>query len=446
MERLGQANLPQAAHKAHRPATPESGMYQTIDQVRPNQMAYADPAAMRWQAFAQMSAGLLIVAAVTYAFLLCFVHTKLFYVSPALFMAVDGLITVGAFAIAFTRAHKPLRIAVALMMLHFLMVGALSGDWDLKTFRDPLVIFAFLYLGITYGTAQFGQKLVFVIGALVIGVGLWEYLALDHYTSNFDILQFYIDRGVIDPRVREWYTGKLFVSGLRFEDRNLLPFLGEHRVASVFLEPVSMGNFGAIIAAWGLAQPRVRTWTFALTMLIAAAGIIMPDARFGSMVVMFFVAARFLPLRYAPLVIAAAPFVVATFLLFWGAFSGVGMGDDLPTRLAISGRAMLNMDLAQLFGMSTAPLVTLDSGYYYALRTFGLHGCLILWLAFNLLRPQHPQALRFQLFVAIYLSLLLSISGGSMFAVKTSALMWFLLGALCVSPAPTGPARPAFQR
>jgi putative polymerase len=36
--------------------------------------------------------------------------------------------------------------------------------------------------------------------------------------------------------------------------RNLLPFLGNHRVSSIFLEPASAGNFGIIVFMWALVR------------------------------------------------------------------------------------------------------------------------------------------------------------------------------------------------
>ena len=58
-------------------------------------------------------------------------------------------------------------------------------------------------------------------------------------------------------------SDRLFISGMRYEGRTLLPFLGEHRVSSIFLEPVSVGNFGAICFAW----VTLRHWRRPLTLV-----------------------------------------------------------------------------------------------------------------------------------------------------------------------------------
>ena len=51
---------------------------------------------------------------------------------------------------------------------------------------------------------------------------------------------------------------------MRYEGRTLLPWLGEHRVSSVFLEPVSVGNFGAICFSWIV----LRNWSRPFSMLL----------------------------------------------------------------------------------------------------------------------------------------------------------------------------------
>jgi putative polymerase len=131
-------------------------------------------------------------------------------------------------------------------------------------------------------------------------------------------------------------------------------------------------------------------------------------------------------------------------LLFVMGSIGIGAGDDLPTRLAASGRALMAMDIVQLLGAGRETLLTQDSGYYYALRSFGLVLCVLAWVAFAASPAPGVQSRRFKLLMGLYMALLLCVSGASLFALKTSALCFFLVGALAAADG--APRRAASRR
>ena len=95
-----------------------------------------------------------------------------------------------------------------------------------------------------------GDRLVQAAVWIVLVVGLFEYGFLKQFVRFFDILGYYVSRGTVQAAAAEMSGDRLFASGMRYEGRTLLPMLGEHRVSSVFLEPVSVGNFGAICFSW----------------------------------------------------------------------------------------------------------------------------------------------------------------------------------------------------
>ena len=107
---------------------------------------------------------------------------------------------------------------------------------------------------------------------LALGAALFEWLALDTYLHYFNVIQYYVARGTETSLQTDSANGLfmrgtdtaagLFINGTRFEGRTLLPFLGSHRVSGIFLEPVSVGNFGAIAFAWVLLRDRSRVWIF----------------------------------------------------------------------------------------------------------------------------------------------------------------------------------------
>jgi putative polymerase len=290
-------------------------------------------------------------------------------------------------------------------------------------------LIAFAALGWRFGGMQNARKAFFFIAFIVVAFGLFEFLAPKAYAALFNVIDFYAARGVVDAATVQRLENSFFVSGSRDGERMVLPFLGDHRVSSIFLEPVSMGNFGAIAIAFALSIGRRRgaaAWTAGLVGLFAIA---VADARFGSIVALLFLAARFLPSGWTRI---GLPFLPLIALGVLGAFAltGVGHGDDLPTRLAGSGRTLFDMGPAALFGLADTETITFDAGYAYMLAAFGLPFCVILWLGFVMLPTPTAEAERFKLMLAIYACTLLCVSGTSLFAMKTGALAFFIVGAL----------------
>jgi putative polymerase len=78
-------------------------------------------------------------------------------------------------------------------------------------------------------------------------------------------------------------------------------------------------------------------------------------------------------------------------------------------------------------------------GYPYLLSRNGLVAVLALWAAWWLMDIASPVGRRFRALAALYVALILCVSGSSFFAFKTSALLGFLLGCRAAAfPSPSG--------
>lgn len=373
----------------------------------------------------------LVIAAALYTPLLCLINTRVWGITNTYVALADGAITAGALLGAAMARPKFFWVALALIAANFLLLAIAAPDFDPKAIRDIIAPGVFLILGAFYGGISAARTAFIIVGALVVAFGLWEYCATDSYTAFFDVLGYYIARGVVDPQAAQYIDNSLFVSGVRGAGRSLAPMLGPHRVSSIFLEPVSMGNFGAIAAAIALALGRAHWRTALFAGTVALFAIVMADARFAVLAVCFFIPAIFAaPARWANIAILVMPIVVLTGLIAFGAFSGYGVGDDLPTRLAQSGRAIAALSFADWMGFGSRQMGTLDSGYYYALKSFGLPFCIVTWWAFA--RVPAPDAItqRLKMMLAVYICALLCISNASLFALKTCALLFFVMGCM----------------
>ena len=134
----------------------------------------------------------------------------------------------------------------------------------------------------------------------------------------------------------------LFVNATRFQARTLLPFLGEHRVSGIFLEPVSVGNFGAIAFAWVLLRDYRRVWVFITKILAILTILVLADARFGFYFCIFELAIYLLAPMIRPTTLFIAPFFAMISLAIYAgpdwreAFSNDIAGRFLHTGLVLS--------------------------------------------------------------------------------------------------------------
>jgi putative polymerase len=230
--------------------------------------------------------------------------------------------------------------------------------------------------------------------------------------------------------VRSWVKQDAFVSGLRQGGRNLFPILGNLRVSSVFLEPVSMGNYATIVGLWALSfdtkdrREAMKHFLVCLVLIVAC------DSRFASILVLLLLALRVMPMFQNRFFVLILPLVAVGGLILL-ALAGVGSDhqDNLAGRLMHSGQAVLDLGFLQLLGMGKLDYLG-DMGIAYALEYFGLFLCLVLWICFAAPRLKDERANRYRLMMAVYCLGILSVSGTSFYSAKTSVIGWFLYGVL----------------
>lgn len=371
----------------------------------------------------------IVVAALTYTAALCFANTHVLGVSNGLIAIVDGAIVLSALGMAMLAPRRSLWIMLLALAVNFLLIALLAEEFSLKAVRDPLVLIAFVALGQRFGGVRTAQLAFIAASAIIVPIALLELLAPALYTQMFDVLRYYMGRGLVSAEEAQYQSSAFFVSGERNDGRFLTSFFGSHRASSVFLEPVSMGNFGALIAAFALSlEP--RRWRLALSLgAVAVFSIIAADARFAATVVLLFALVRFVPARWVNFALAPLP-LIAIAVLIGVSFAMPEVGDTFLSRLSLSGRLLTEFDLDQLFGLAPSSLTTVDSGYAYALASLGLPMCVLLWAAFVSIPAPSKEAARYKLMLGVYACALLCISGSSLFALKTAALGWFAFGAL----------------
>jgi putative polymerase len=395
------------------------------------------PAAQRTLAIA------VVFATVLFNLMLCFVNTTLFGIGSNLVVASEIVLIGVALGITWYRSYTLYAILLT-STAYFFTVMLIRSDFDPKVARDFLIPMVFFFLGNHLGSLRSADRMVTLLIVIALGVAVFEWLALNTYLHYFDVIHYYLARGTEQTLesdsaaglfIKNSDTGAgLFVNATRFGERTLLPFLGEHRVSGIFMEPVSAGNFGAIAFAWVFLRDRSRVWTFAAKILAIAAILLLADARFGFYVCVFTLVIYLAAPVIRPTMLFVAPFL-AIVALFTYAYISANQGWDnsIVGRFLSSGRSIATLDGWQALGLRISDVFTNgyagDSGYGYVLAKVGLVGLAAVWALFVYAPSSDDNARRFKYFTAFYVVSLLAISA-SLFSIKTAALLWFLYGTL----------------
>ena len=405
-------------------------------------------------------AGAIVIAAISFNAFLCFVNTHVSPIHNSYVVVSEAVIIAIALLACFRTIELKYLLIIAAIILYTAMLALIRSTispgegLNFKVSRDFLIPLIFFMLGKSESNIRVADYLVYVATGIVLVFALFEFFDLDAYLRVFSVTEYYIARGTLDALNPElqWANG-LMLSGIRPTDqgRALLPFLGDHRVSSLFLEPIGLGNFGCIVALWAIArskmEQRLRLWSIAAGIGL----IILSDTRFNA----YFLGVGILILLINPRIttpaIVAMPFVLI-FGLYLAAANAAPQsfpnvdGLSLVDRLLYSGRVLLDFDVYNWLGIQASRAQTFDAGYAYVISNVGLLGLAAFWFWFMSLGGRSRYFYAFRNTSAAYFAALFCISA-SQFTIKTAALLWFLIGALSVATDRDASARaPADQR
>ena len=378
-----------------------------------------------------------VVTAMLFNVVLCFLSTKhLMAANSTQIIAIEmAILLAGLLAARNLVGEAAVRLGVIAVVCLFAL-KMLNGDLDLKIIHDLAIILVFFLLG-RVCPVPLASRLVGLILAVVIAIGLVEWLLPTVFENTFDIWGYYLGKGALDANTVNYSNTKLFVSGQRSEGagRTLLPAIfGIHRISSIFLEPVSLGNFAIICLAWLLSMPPRSTTRRMLLAMAVGLCVVFPDSRFAAASCVMMLLYRMLPFHRSSVIAFLLPIVAVIGLLIYGGRGydiGVEarlMDDDFAGRLLFSGQLLSSWTWRQWFGLAGSPIYTADTGYAYVIVNLGLPLAVALWFAFAMAPVATRQGQTMRGMIALYITLSLCV-GASVFSIKTAALCWFLYGA-----------------
>ena len=413
----------------------------STDLIGRSHPALADVRDLKWVA------GGLIIGAISFNAALCFLNTRGIAITN--FHVIFSEMLLISCAVIAARYNVNIRhisvITVIILYTAGLSIVRYSYPYEFgpnlgfnpKIGRDLIIPFAFFLLGKAVKNTKTSDNVVFAATALVLVFAIFEYFFLDTFLKVFGVAEYYIARGSLHASENVLNASQgLMVSGIRPADqgRTLLPFLGDHRVSSIFLEPISLGNFGTLVTLWAVVRTRMEGRLYIWCALSGLALLVLSDTRFDAYFLALAIPIMMAPHRITTPLIAILPFIVIVALYLLGAsadhYNGLPAlsGRGAYERLLYSGGFLFDFDVFNWFGLEARPY-TEDSGYAYVISNVGIVGFAALWTLFMSLEGSSRYFFSFRNVAALYFVALSCISS-SYFTIKMGALLWFLLGVL----------------
>lgn len=374
----------------------------------------------------------IVCAAVFFNMVLAFLNANVLAVDRGMVVAVEAVLVAAALGVCVVYANRLMIPWVAVFWVIGIIFVALSvgrQSIEPKYFRDVLLIPTFIALGMTFAKGNI-FKVICTLQAIIFAVMLFEALAPTLFAEVFNPWDYYVSTRE-NIGTDSWHGYRLYLSSFRPGGRLFFSDLDVHRLSSVFLEPVSLGNWCVvttiyIVTLWRSMPLKVRAFLVVSQVIILVGS----DGRFAMMasllIVVLTIAAEKLP-RYV--YVFYLPVIAALSIVLVTVFGFGSTADDFPGRIGRSVAVMASLDLHSYLGLN-AELIgnSADSGISYFILTQSLIGVGVLWLAICFLQPanNHPAVVLMH-GICLYLSLLLMVSY-SLFSIKTAAPLWFLYG------------------
>jgi hypothetical protein len=324
-----------------------------------------------------------------------------------------------------------------------LLTSATQG-FDAKCFYDMLVIPVFIMAGATL--ERFPVKIFNQLVGIVLVVAFVEMFLPTIYNAVANPLSYFAN-------TRAWfadatsnsgaddglYSGAMRAGGSKFS-------LADHRVGSVFLEPVSLGYF-ALIASFAYNeiyknQMRNRLIAIAVCLFLSLAA----DSRIPT----FLITGSTLGVIFIPRVPKALIWIVPTCIFMLATALYVSNASflygDMGYRLAITfdGLTQTSLPAMMVGGVPEARIG--DSGALYMIRCLGLVGAPFALLVFAGAFSRHKASPAFiNAATAGYITVG-ALFGGAIFSIKTAALLGMVIGFAGMRPLALPPVEKPVRR
>lgn len=329
-------------------------------------------------------------------------------------------------------------VAIGMALYVLSMRALVNPDLDPKILRDVAIPFIFVAFGRACGNPEQADRVVYWAVGIVTAGALFEVFFPESYSKVVDILTFYYERGGLsgvsfEQMARADVGNTLYTGGTRTVDEGrtvgsyLGDLIGNHRVSSVFLEPVSSAAFSGIAFGWMVHRFSSKGMVNVVFLFLATLDILLADGRLASLTCLTALAIYLLGLSLNGIAIFCLPFGAMLLLLLDGAYS-LGTADNgLFGRLLMSGTVLHSWGVEEWLALKGSDAALVDCGYGWLLSNLGLIPMAALWSLFAFQGRLALKQRQWLTLMALYFVLSLSVGPASL-SIKTAGLAWFLCG------------------
>jgi hypothetical protein len=370
----------------------------------------------------------LLCAAMFFNSALAFLHARGLPVSNVIVTVCQFGITALAVPAAFSsRARLPQLaiIALAFMVLSLILTNLLN-PFDAKTIYDILLIPIYMALGMSAALVK--PRWMHVLLGFVLASALLELFNASLYNFLLQPLEYLsATRAWLGEATSKVGGGDLSLAWVNRADGSKLG-LSDHRIGGAFLEPLSLGYFGALMSTYYAGLYRGSRLVQLGAILICLILTLLADSRVPTILII--VSSLFLLSRVklpSFLLWLTFPVVILiTFLIYL--LNAESIYGDTALRLGLTFNVIQNTSVASfLIGAVSLDRVG-DSGIVYMLRCLGPFGMVVaLWFFSGAFTRRRGTNVSFFVAIAIYVSVTLMF-GGATLSIKTASLLGYLVG------------------
>jgi len=380
-----------------------------------------------------------LAAAVFFNAVLAVVNGQITALTPAVVIATEMTLIGTALLIAARHYRPAMTIPIAFIVWLFLFMllrcAVVEPESSIKFFRDVVIAPVFVMLGLCTDRRHLVRYFL-LIHAGVVAVAALEAFDTPAYSDLFHVKSYFINtRGLTEENF--WNTtSELFVSATRSDTRFISwadAIMADHRVSSVFLEPVSLGAYCVIVsgitfALWRSLGPLTRV-------VLPASNFFLIVACDGRLAVATFVVLsvacacwRILP-RVTP--ILYLPVVMLLCFVFIALTNQTSGNDDFPGRIAWTVELLKDFDVADVLGFSDGFIErSVDSGIGYLIISQSIFGLVLFWLFTSAsTRFATRDQICYTHAISLHVAFNALVSYGFL-SIKTASLMWLVRGVL----------------
>jgi hypothetical protein len=370
----------------------------------------------------------LVWAALLMNFGLALVNANVAGMNPTIVLAAQLALTAAAAVVILLdppRVSPSFVIAILVVLLGYLLAGLFHQKLEPRGLYDVLVIPIFMLLGMTLH--QLRAWMINIPMVVITLVGLADGLLRDQFATIVNPLSYYratrLWVAAQDSAFSEdngLYVGADRAGGLVFS------FISDHRVGSIFLEPLSLAYFAVvatIVYAIVYRNQRGKFLAGGAACLFLA---LLADTRTAAFIVFLSIVAT-LFVKHVPRILV---FLVPVAIITLGGLIYLMAGEgETAFRLSLTYDAFMQMDsLSFLLGDVTSEQMS-DSGLIEVIHNVGVvSAVVVIYLVSGILSFEWRRYSIVPLLAIIYVMVTL-LFGGAVFSIKTAALFGFMLGA-----------------